>query len=184
MRILTTLLVLALVAAPALAGDPTPRSLSDMTLTALDGSPFDKTTLDGKVVLFVNVASRCGLTPQYGGLQSLYDAKKDAGLVIVGVPCNQFGGQEPGSSEQIATFCERNYGVTFPILEKQKVNGPGRSDLYEWLVNSEAGGGKDIEWNFGKFVVGRDGNVAHRFAPPTTPDDADLVAAIDGALGE
>lgn len=182
MRFLALVLCLALASVPARAESPV-RSLADMNLTSLDGKLFDKSTLDGHVVLFVNVASRCGLTPQYEGLQKLYDAKKDAGLVIVGVPCNQFAGQEPGDAEQIAAFCERNYGVTFPILEKQKVNGPGRSELYSWLVGSEAGGGGDIEWNFAKFVVGRDGQVADRFAPPVTPKDTEFVAAIDAALG-
>ncbi len=153
-----------------------------MDLTSLDGTPLPDDALAGKVVLFVNVASRCGLTPQYKGLQALYESRKDDGLVIVGVPCNQFGAQEPGTAEQIATFCERNYGVTFPILEKQNVNGPKRSPLYTFLVDSEAGAGKDIEWNFGKFVVGRDGAVAHRFAPTVAPDAAELTAALDAAL--
>ncbi len=179
MRVALTFLALAVIALPAWAGDaPTPRSLTDMDLTALNGDPLAKDVLDGKVVLFVNVASRCGLTPQYEGLQKLYDAKKDAGLVIVGVPCNQFAGQEPGDADQIATFCERNYGVTFPLLAKQKVNGPKRSALYTFLV----GDGPDIEWNFGKFLVGRDGQVLQRFAPNVEPGAAELVAAIDAAL--
>ena len=182
MRIATLLLSLLLASMPAWADSPT-RSLNDMDLTSLDGSALAKDVLDGKVTLFVNVASRCGLTPQYEGLQALYDAKKDDGLVIVGVPCNQFGGQEPGSADQIATFCTKNYGVTFPILEKQNVNGPDRSPLYTFLIDSEAGGGGDIEWNFGKFLVGQDGSVLKRFAPTVTPGDADLAAAIDGALG-
>jgi len=183
MKTLTLLLCLLLGSLPAWAGEP-PRSLNAMQLTSLTGAPLAKDVTDGKVVLFVNVASKCGLTPQYEGLQALYDARKDDGLVIVGVPCNQFGGQEPGNADAIATFCERNYGVTFPILEKQKVNGPGRSDLYSFLVDSEPGGGKDIEWNFGKFVLGRDGAVLARFAPTVTPDDGDLAAALDGALAK
>lgn len=154
-----------------------------MQLTALDGSPFDRNLIDGSVVLYVNVASECGLTPQYDQLQSLYESRKDKGLVIVGVPCNQFGSQEPGSSEQIASFCKLNYGVTFPLMEKQEVNGEGRSPLYRYLVGSTAGGGGDIKWNFAKFLVGRDGEVLDRFAPTTTPDDKNLVAAIDAALG-
>jgi len=153
-------------------------------LKSLDGTPMDANALQGKVVLFVNVASRCGFTRQYEGLQELYAAKKDAGLVIVGVPCNQFGGQEPGSPEEIATFCKMNYGVNFPLLEKQDVNGPQRSDLYGWLIASEPGGGKDIGWNFEKFVVGRDGNVIQRFGSATGPRSATLVDVIDAALAK
>lgn len=168
-------------AAPTSSAETT-MALDALSLTQLDGTPMPKATLDGKVVLFVNVASRCGHTPQYDGLQKLYDAKKDDGLVIVGVPCNQFGGQEPGSSTEIASFCKMNYGVEFPLLEKQKVNGGERSDLYSFLVNSAAGGGNKISWNFEKFLVGRDGAVLQRFKPGTQPDDAGLVAAIDAAL--
>ena len=153
-----------------------------MTLTSLDGSPLDRSVVDGQVVLYVNVASECGLTPQYEGLQALYESRKDQGLVIVGVPCNQFGGQEPGGAEEIASFCTLNYGVSFPLLEKQEVNGDARSPLYHYLVGSEAGAGKDIQWNFAKFVVGRAGQVLHRFGPTTTPDDAELLAALDQAL--
>lgn len=156
--------------------------MPDLTLTRLDGAPLDKATLDGKVVLYVNVASKCGFTPQYKGLQALHDTYADKGFTVVGVPCNQFGGQEPGSPEQIATFCQRNYGVTFPILQKQDVNGPGRSELYTWLVNSSAGGGKDIGWNFEKFLVDRQGKVVAHWASRTAPQDAELVAAIEKAL--
>ncbi|MCO4772349.1 MAG: glutathione peroxidase [Deltaproteobacteria bacterium] len=153
-----------------------------MDLTALDGTSVDKASLEGKAVLFVNVASKCGYTGQYEGLQALYEAKKDEGLVIVGVPCNQFGGQEPGSKEEIATFCERNYGVTFPLLEKQDVNGKKRSALYKYLVGSEAGGNKDVRWNFEKFLVAKDGTVAGRFSSSVTPDSDELGAAIAAAL--
>lgn len=151
-------------------------------LTALSGSPFPDGTLAGKVVLFVNVASKCGLTPQYDGLQKLWKDLKDEGLVIVGVPCNQFAGQEPGSSGEIATFCKLNYGVDFPLLQKQDVNGADRSPLYQFLVTSPAGGGKDIKWNFEKFIVGRDGAVAARFAPTVAPDSPELRTAIEAAL--
>ena len=154
------------------------------SLTALDGSLLPANHLDGKVVLFVNVASKCGFTGQYEGLQALYEAKKDSGLVIVGVPCNQFGGQEPGSPTEIASFCKMNYGVDFPLLEKQDVNGPKRSALYSFLVGSEAGGDKNVRWNFEKFLVGRDGQVRHRWGSGTTPDDAELLAQIDAALAE
>ena len=153
-----------------------------MQLTALDGSTLDNATLDGKAVLFVNVASKCGYTSQYEGLQDLYEQKKDDGLVIVGVPCNQFGAQEPGSSEEIATFCKRTYGVSFPMLEKQNVNGPQRSDLYKYLVGSDAGGGKDVGWNFEKFLVGKDGEVKARFGSGTRPNSDELGKAIAAAL--
>jgi len=156
----------------------------EMDLTSLDGSHFDRSQIDGKVVLYVNVASKCGLTPQYEALQALYEGRQEGGFVIVGVPCNQFGGQEPGSSDEIASFCKLNYGVEFPLLEKQDVNGKDRSSLYRYLVGSEAGAGKDINWNFEKFVVGRDGSVLHRFAPTVTPDDGELLSAIDAALGD
>ena len=152
--------------------------LHALALTQLDGTPLPADTLAGKVVLFVNVASSCGYTPQYEGLQALYEARQDDGLVIVGVPCNQFGGQEPGSAETIATFCRTTYGVTFPMLEKQAVNGPDRSALYAGLVGS----GEDVRWNFEKFVVGRDGTVQARFPSGVGPDDAALLAAIDQAL--
>ncbi|MEQ1501068.1 MAG: glutathione peroxidase [Myxococcota bacterium] len=156
--------------------------LMSLALVRLDGTPFPSSELSGKAVLFVNVASKCGLTPQYEGLQALWTANKDRGLVIVGVPSNQFGAQEPGTKEEIATFCKLNYGVTFPLLEKQDVNGSGRSALYQWLVASEAGGNKDITWNFEKFVVGRDGQVVARLSPKVTPDAPELKAAIDRAI--
>lgn len=151
-------------------------------LTALSGEGLPAEAVDGKVVLFVNVASRCGYTPQYEGLQALYESYSERGLAVVGVPCNQFGGQEPGTAEEIASFCSMNYGVEFPMLSKQEVNGDGRSDLYSWLVSSEAGGGKDIKWNFEKFLVDRQGAVVARFPSKVKPDDPDLIAAIEAAL--
>ena len=180
-------LIFALSAAPApgpaaTPGSPMSASVSSMSLRALDGQPLAADALAGKVVLFVNVASQCGYTPQYKGLQALYDAHKGDGLVIVGVPCNQFGGQEPGSPEQIKGFCELNYGVKFPLLEKQEVNGASRSPLYAALVSSPAGGGADVKWNFEKFLVGRDGKVLARFPSSVAPDSAELLAAIKGAL--
>ncbi len=161
-----------------------PSSLDAIPLTKLDGSHLPSDDLKGKVVLFVNVASKCGLTPQYGGLAELHDKYKDRGFVVVGAPCNQFLGQEPGSAEEIATFCSATYGVDFPLLEKQDVNGAGRSPLYQWLVSSAAGGGSDIGWNFEKFVVGRDGSVRARFAPTVKPDAPEVVAAIEAALAQ
>jgi len=160
----------------------TAQAIPQISLTALDGEPLAKDTLDGKVVLFVNVASRCGYTPQYEGLEELYQSRKDKGLVIVGAPCNQFGGQEPGSAEEIATFCKLNYGVTFPLLAKQDVNGSERSALYSSLVGSEAGDGKDIKWNFEKFLVNREGQVVGRYGSSTKPLGGELTAAIDALL--
>jgi glutathione peroxidase-family protein len=159
-----------------------PASLSEVSMTAIDGAPFGADKLAGKVVLFVNVASKCGYTQQYEALQAVYDRFHAQGLEIVGVPCNQFAGQEPGSPEEIVTFCRQNYGVTFPLLEKQDVNGSGRSPLYRWLVASEAGGGSDIGWNFEKFLVARDGRVLGRFTSKVKPDDPQLVGAIERAL--
>lgn len=153
---------------------PLPTSLS-----TLDGAPLAPEVVENKVVLFVNVASKCGLTPQYNGLVDLDKAYGDRGLVIVGVPCNQFGSQEPGSPEEIKTFTKTKYDVDFTLLEKQDVNGPNRSPLYQFLVGS----GPDIAWNFGKFLIGRDGNIVARFEPQTAPDDATLKAAIEKALG-
>jgi len=149
------------------------------TLTTLDGNALSPETLDGKVVLFVNVASKCGLTPQYNGLVELNKAYSDRGLVIIGVPCNQFGQQEPGSPDEIKAFTKTKYDVDFTLLEKQDVNGANRSPLYQFLV----GDGPDIGWNFGKFLVGRDGQVVARFEPQTAPDDPSLKAAIEKALG-
>lgn len=153
-----------------------------LSLVGLDGTPFDTTQLMQKVVLVVNVASKCGLTPQYKPLQALYDANKDKDFVILGVPCNQFLGQEPGDSEQIASFCSTKYGVSFPLLEKQDVNGGGRSPLYQTLVDSEAGGGMPIKWNFEKFLISKEGRISHRFAPKTTPDSEEVVSAINAAF--
>lgn len=148
-------------------------------LTTLDGAPLAEDVLKDKAVLFVNVASKCGLTPQYSGLVELDKQYSDRGLVIVGVPCNQFGSQEPGSADEIKDFTKSNYDVDFTLLEKQDVNGPNRSPLYQFLV----GEGPDIAWNFGKFVVGRNGEVVARFEPQTPPDDPELKAAIEKALG-
>jgi len=147
-------------------------------LTTLEGAPLPEEALKDKVVLFVNVASKCGLTPQYNGLVELDKEYGDRGLMIVGVPCNQFGQQEPGSPEEIKEFTKNNYEVDFTLLEKQDVNGPNRSPLYQFLI----GDGEDIAWNFGKFVVDRNGAVVARFEPQTAPDAPELKAAIEKAL--
>lgn len=148
-------------------------------LATLDGQPLSPETLTGKAVLFVNVASQCGLTPQYSGLVELDQEYRDRGLVIIGVPCNQFGKQEPGTPEEIKDFTKSKYDVDFTLLEKQDVNGANRSPLYQFLV----GDGPDIAWNFGKFVVDRNGEVVARFEPQTAPNDPGLKAAIEKALG-
>lgn len=159
-----------------------PTSLTALSLTRLDGAPLPIEQLTGKVVLFVNVASRCGLTPQYEDLAEIQKRYRDRGLIVVGAPCNQFLGQEPGTAEEIATFCATTYGVDFPLLAKQDVNGKERSPLYQWLIGSAAGGGTDIAWNFEKFLVGRDGAVLRRFSPRVTPTSADVIQAIEAAL--
>ena len=181
------MLLLGLAACASRAADPSPEptervEFAEMNLVQLDGTPLASEVLDGKVVLFVNVASKCGFTPQYDGLQKLYEEYRERGLVIVGVPCNQFGKQEPGGAEEIASFCRINYGVSFPLLEKQDVNGPDRSALYARLVDSEVGGGDRVQWNFEKFLVGRDGQVRARFSSKVSPDAAELRQAIEAAL--
>ena len=149
-------------------------------LETLDGSTIEELT--GKVVLFVNVASRCGLTPQYSDLVELSKRYSTQDFEVVGVPCNQFGAQEPGTPEEILDFCSMKYKVDFTLLKKQAVNGSERSDLYSYLVGSEKGAGKDISWNFAKFLVGRSGEVVARFSPQTGPLSEELVAAIDAEL--
>lgn len=159
-----------------------PADLASIALKRLDGAPLPAEDIAGKVVLFVNVASKCGLTPQYEQLVAIRARFHDRGFEIVGAPCNQFLGQEPGDAEAIQTFCSTTYGANFPLLEKQDVNGAGRSPLYQWLIGSEAGGGTDITWNFEKFLVGRDGEVLARFSPRVVPDAPEVIAAIEAAL--
>lgn len=159
-------------------------SLYEFSTTSLSGEPVDFTDFANKVVLIVNVASACGLTPHYAGLEALQQRFAPRGFSVIGVPCNQFGGQEPGSAEDIATFCSTNYGVTFPMTTKVDVNGERRHPLFAWLCSEPSApeGPSDVRWNFTKFVVGRDGQLAARFAPTTTPEDPALVAAIERAL--
>ncbi len=159
-------------------------SAHNFTLTDIDGNELDLADYRGKVLLIVNVASRCGLTPHYTGLQALHERLADQGLVIIGAPCNQFGAQEPGSAGEIKEFCSVRYGVTFPLTAKLEVHGPGRDPLYAWLCDQQSGpdGAGDIAWNFAKFVIGKDGALVARFAPTTKPDDPELLAAIQGAL--
>ncbi|UVT13914.1 glutathione peroxidase [Streptomyces thermocarboxydus] len=152
---------------------------------ALTGGPADLSQYAGRAVLVVNVASKCGLTPQYEGLERLHERYAERGFTVLGVPCNQFLGQEPGSAEEIAEFCSATYGVTFPMTEKVEVNGDGRHPLYERLVGfaDAEGHSGDIRWNFEKFLVGRDGSVVARFSPQTEPESAEVVAAVEKALG-
>lgn len=159
-------------------------SLHDIPLTTLSGEPTKLGEFDGRVLLLVNVASRCGLTPQYGALEQLQKDYADRGLTVVGFPCNQFGGQEPGSAEQIEEFCSLTYGVTFPMMDKVEVNGDDRHPVYEILTATEDAEGKagDVAWNFEKFLVARSGEVVARFRPQTTPDDPAVVAAIEAEL--
>jgi glutathione peroxidase len=166
----------------AAAAAPATDWYSALKLVQLDGTPLPADTLRGKAVLFVNTASQCGFTKQYDGLQALWTRFKDRGLVVVGAPCNQFMGQEPGTNEQIASFCKLKFGVDFPLLDKMDVNGKERSSLYGYLVNSAVGGGADIRWNFEKFLVTRSGDVVGRWRSQVTPDDPAFVAAIEAAL--
>jgi glutathione peroxidase len=154
-------------------------------INTLDGRP---TTLQklraGKAALVVNVASRCGLTPQYTALEELQQKYGARGFTVIGVPCNQFGDQEPGSAEEIQTFCSTTYGVSFPMTEKIDVNGPGRHPLYQVLTETadETGEAGDVQWNFEKFLVSADGRVVARFRPMTTPDDPKVIEAIEAQL--
>ena len=159
-------------------------SLHDFSTSSLSGDPVALADFAGKAVLVVNVASACGLTPHYAGLEALQQRYADQGFSVIGFPCNQFGGQEPGSPEAIATFCSTTYGVTFPLMAKTDVNGDARHPLFAWLCGEASGpeGKGDIRWNFTKFVVGRDGALVSRFRPTTTPEDPALVAAIERAL--
>ncbi|MEU5435347.1 glutathione peroxidase [Streptomyces sp. NPDC020719] len=159
-------------------------SLYDIPLRTLTGEPTSLADYKGKAVLVVNVASKCGLTPQYAGLERLQAQYAERGFTVLGVPCNQFGGQEPGSAEEIRTFCSTTYGVTFPLLEKTDVNGDGRHPLYARLTevadaDGEAG---DIQWNFEKFLISPSGEVVSRIRPRTKPDAPELVAAIEALL--
>ncbi|MBA1229651.1 glutathione peroxidase [Pseudomonas viridiflava] len=155
----------------------------DIKLKALDGQELSLAPFSEKVVLVVNVASKCGLTPQYAALENLYQQYKDKGLTILGLPCNQFAGQEPGTEKEIADFCELNYGVTFPLGEKLEVNGPHRHPLYRLLAGEGAEFPGDITWNFEKFLVRKSGEVIARFSPRTAPDDPAVIQAIEKALG-
>jgi glutathione peroxidase len=162
------------------------KSPLDFTMTSIDGKPVDLSNYKGKVVLFVNVASRCGLTPQYEALEALYKKYQDQGFVILGFPANEFGHQEPGTNEEIVKFCQSKYSVDFPMFAKIVVKGEGISPLYDYLTSAQtdpkfAG---EINWNFEKFLVGRDGQVVNRFSPRTKPDSPEVTQAIEAELAK
>jgi glutathione peroxidase len=154
----------------------------DITVQGIDGSPDLLGKLRGKVTLAVNVASRCGLTPQYDGLEKLQRELQDQNFTVIGFPCNQFGAQEPGTEQQIVQFCQTTFDVTFPMSSKLDVNGPGRHPLYKFLTAPETGVPGDITWNFEKFLIGRDGKVLKRYPPPTKPQDSGIMQDIADAL--
>jgi glutathione peroxidase len=156
----------------------------DFTLNSIDGKPAPLSQYQGKVVLIVNVASRCGYTPQYAGLEKVYEKYKDQGFVILGFPANNFGGQEPGTNEEIKTFCSSKYNVTFPMYTKISVKGDDIHPLYRFLTDKQANPATagDIKWNFTKFLVGKDGKVIARFEPAVTPESPEVTGAIEKAL--
>ncbi len=159
-------------------------SIYSFGLVGIDGSPMPFDYYRGEVMLIVNVASQCGYTPQYSALESVYTKYKDQGLVVVGFPANNFGGQEPGTNQEIKTFCSRKYNVTFPMYSKISVKGTDQAPLYKFLIKEDPTHSGDIKWNFTKFLVDRKGNVVRRFEPAVTPDDPQVIAAIEKLLQE
>ena len=156
--------------------------LTDIPLKDIDGKDTSLKAYQGKVLLIVNVASKCGFTPQYKSLEAIHEKYKDKGFTVLGFPCNQFGGQEPGSNAEIKQFCTSTYNVTFPMFDKIDVNGPKRSPLYVALAGPDSPFPGDIKWNFGKFLIGRDGKILKRFDSKVAPDSAEVTAAIEAAL--
>lgn len=154
----------------------------EIPLKNIDGKETSLEPYKGKVLLVVNVASKCGLTPQYTALESLYEKYKDQGLVVLGFPCNQFAGQEPGTDQEIKQFCSTKYSVSFPLFDKIEVNGANRHPLYVALAGKDSPYPGDIKWNFNKFLVGRDGKILQRFEPRTTPDSPEVIKAVEAAL--
>ncbi len=157
----------------------------DFRVNDIDGDERSLGDYRGRVCLVVNVASKCGLTPQYAGLQQLYERYRERGLTVLGFPCNQFAGQEPGTDAEVKSFCATRYGVGFPLFSKLEVNGAGRAPVYAWLTSqaTQPDGPGDIKWNFAKFLVDGEGRAVARFAPQTAPEAPELVAAIEKALG-
>ena len=156
-----------------------PRSIYDIKINKIDGNPLDLASFKGRKVLFVNVASKCGLTPQYEGLEKLHQ-EYGGRLEIIGLPCNQFAFQEPGEGQQIAEFCQKNYGVSFTITEKIKVRGKEQHDIYSWLTNKKVNGNfsSSVKWNFQKYLLSEDGKLSAKFAPTVTPMDEEITSAI------
>jgi glutathione peroxidase len=180
-KMIGPLTVCLLFCAALVAGE---KSIYDFTLSSIDGQPAPLAAYKGKVVMLVNVASRCGFTPQYSALESIYEKYKDGGFVIVGIPANNFGAQEPGTNQEIKTFCSSKYNVKFPMMAKVSVKGDDKTPLYQYLtdksVSPKTGG--EIQWNFTKFLVGGDGQIVARFEPAVTPDSGQVTAAIEKAL--
>jgi glutathione peroxidase len=165
-------------------GMPGGKSVYDFTMNSIDGEPTSLSKFQGKVVLLVNVASRCGFTPQYSALEKVYEQYKDRGFVIVGIPANNFGGQEPGSNQEIKTFCSAKYNVTFPMMAKVSVKGEDKTPLYQFLTDKSANPtvGGEIQWNFTKFLIAPDGRAVARFEPDITPDSPQVITAIEKEL--
>jgi len=157
-------------------------SIYDIKLKDIDGKDTTLAAYKGKTVLIVNVASKCGYTKQYSGLEALYEKYKDKGLVVLGFPCNQFGGQEPGSNEEIKAFCSSKFNVTFPLFDKIDVNGEKRHPLYTKLAGNDSPFPGDIKWNFNKFLVGKDGKILHRFDSKVTPESDEMAKAVETAI--
>jgi glutathione peroxidase len=181
---LGTLALVTAFAGHAASEAPVSDQVLEFEMQLLDGRTQDLAEYRGKVVLLVNVASRCGLTPQYAGLQSLYERKKDQGFVVLGFPANDFAQQEPGTDEEIAKFCRMNYGVTFPVFSKIHVRGPDIHPLYDRLTSQPDPVGGPVAWNFQKYLVNREGRVVERFAPSKSPESTELVALIEKLLAE
>lgn len=175
------MLCMLILAGITMAADKT---VYDFTMNSIDGKATPLSAYKGKIVLLVNVASRCGYTPQYTALESIYEKYKDRGFVIVGIPANNFGGQEPGTNEEIKTFCSAKYNVKFPMMAKVSVKGDDMTPLYQFLTDKSANPntGGEIQWNFTKFLVGPDGKVIARFEPKVTPDSPEVTGAIEKAL--
>ena len=174
-------LICSLLAAQVANADNMP-SIQNIPLDDINGKPTSLKDYAGKVVLLVNVASKCGFTPQYKGLEAMYEKYKDQGLVVIGVPCNDFGGQEPGSAEVIKQFCTEKYSVTFPLMAKVHTIGAEQHPLYTALTGKDSAFKGDIKWNFTKFVIGRDGKVIKRFESKVKPEEAELVHTVETAL--
>lgn len=159
-------------------------SIYDLTAKNIDGKDVKLDAFRGKVLLIVNVASECGYTPQYEGLRALFEKYRQQGFVVLGFPCNQFGGQEPGSAAEIKTFCSTKFSVTFPLFDKIEVNGTNRHPLYALLAGKGSPFPGDIKWNFAKFLVGRDGTIVQRFGSDTEPESAEMTSAVEKALAK